>query len=537
MKTVMITGLALLLGVAAIAKTKPNIIVYYADDISAREFPVYGSTVWTDPERNNTSDPKYRANTPVMDRLAEEGCWITSAWAACVCNPSRAMMMSGRYAYQTKWWNNSDKGYGYDENGNLGTWPVYMSSPLLIGHVAQKAGYGTYWAGKTQMAGSWERHGFNEGCFTPGNLSDKDNPYADFKVVPATVDGRKTVVNSDTGKEVDTYAQHSWYWYPHVRLMNDPSAPGEHAWWPNNPESQKNFGLHTYGPDVELDFVFNFMDRKHEEGKPFFIYHTTHLGHAGFDWFSPVEKGQCWPATPIVEWDGKKYTRKDPYVTGDNGEYDTHGTVTENGMHSHINYIDYQMWLYVEKLKQMGIEDNTIIIITADNGSAGYGKNSGDQQKGCHVPMIIYAPGMTKHGEQDVLVSIADIMPTIADLVGFEIPEDYKVDGESLVPFLFGEAKEHRDWLFTFRGPELLVRNQRLLKDGRDKWWNITNQPADLTSFIQIEDWNQMLEIYRAGREELLEVLPEYDLYFDEYNQPGVTQEPKKRPRYARKSK
>ena len=75
---------------------KPNIVILYADDISARELPVYGSTVWSDPYRQNSSDPACRAKTPVLDRLAEEGCWIKTAWAATVCNPSRAMMMTGR---------------------------------------------------------------------------------------------------------------------------------------------------------------------------------------------------------------------------------------------------------------------------------------------------------------------------------------------------------------------------------------------------------------------------------------------------------
>jgi arylsulfatase A-like enzyme len=76
--------------------------------------------------------------------------------------------------------------------------------------------------------------------------------------------------------------------------------------------------------------------------------------------------------------------------------------VTEPGIQSHINYLDYQMWLYRNKLKEMGIEDNTVVIFCADNGTSGYGKNSHDRQKGVHVPMMIFAPGMTKHGEQDV---------------------------------------------------------------------------------------------------------------------------------------
>ncbi len=224
-------------------------------------------------------------------------------------------------------------------------------------------------------------------------------------------------------------------------------------------------------------------------------------------------------------------------MTGEKGVYNTYGTITENGMHSQISYIDYQIWLYQNKFKELGIADNTVFIFAADNGSAGYGKNSGVQQRGCHVPLVIYAPGMTKHGEQDILVSIADIMPTVAELVGFEFPADYKVDGKSLVPYLFGDKKEHRDWIYTYRGPEQLIRGKNMLKDGSDKWWDVSNDPADLTSFIEVKKGSELSEIKRAEMNMLKKQLPQYDLYFDEYNEPGVTKQPAKRPRYSRKQK
>ncbi len=306
-KTIAILTLAVISNTGLGETAKPNIIVYYADDISARELPVYGSSVWSDPFRQNTSDSACRARTPVLDRLAEKGCWIKTAWAACVCNPSRAMMMTGRYAHIHKWWNNKDKGAGYDENGKLSTtWPVYQSSPIFC----------------------------------------------------------------------------------------------------------------------------------------------------------------------------------------------------------------------------------------ADNGTSGYGKNSGDQQKGCHIPMIIYAPGMTKQGRQDVLVSVADMMPTIADLVGFKLPPEYEVNGESLVPFLYTDQKEHRQWIYCHRGPEQLIRTRNVLKDGRDKWWDVIEDPADLTGYTQIKNWTNVSQVQRRDRDMLLKVLPQYDLYFDEYNQPCVPDQPNARkPKYFRKKK
>ncbi|MEM9339703.1 MAG: sulfatase-like hydrolase/transferase [Bacteroidota bacterium] len=519
---------------------KPNIVILFADDISARELPIYGSTVWTAPSSETTSDVNYRAKTPALDDLAQRGCWVTNPWAATVCNPSRAMMMTGRYAYQTKWWNNKDKGFGPDENGQIGTWPVYMSSPLLMGKIAQESGYATFWAGKTQMAGSWEKHGFDEGCLTPGGLKDKDNPYTDFKHIYKKVDGKRVMLNADTQQPCDTYLQHGWYWYPHVKLMNHPSAPNEIVWWPNTPESKKSFGAATYGPDVELDFVFDFMERKHDEGQPFLIYHTSHLGHDAFNWLDPEYKKwkkSKWPNTPIVTWDGKQYKRITPKITGDNGQYETHGTVTDPGIHHHINYLDYQVWLYQQKFEELNIEDNTIFIFSADNGTSGYGKNKGIQQRGSHVPLIIYAPGLTKQGEQDILVSLADIVPTLAEVMGFQFPDDYKLDGISLAPYLFGEAQTHRQWLYTYRGPEQLVRSAKLLKDGTDKWWDVTNNPDDLTSYQPIKIWETTSDAYKQEKEDLLSVLPKYDLYYDAYNAPGISKQPKKRPWYSRKSK
>ena len=51
------------------AQDKPNIVVLFADDISAREFPIYGSSVWSKPEGGNTSEPEFRADTPVMEQM------------------------------------------------------------------------------------------------------------------------------------------------------------------------------------------------------------------------------------------------------------------------------------------------------------------------------------------------------------------------------------------------------------------------------------------------------------------------------------
>ncbi len=511
-------------------KNKPNVILIFADDISARELPIYGSTVWSDKKGNNTNDPALLAKTPTLDRIANKGLWVTDAWAATVCSPSRAMMMTGRYASIHKWWHNEDYGRVPDGTKKGRIINIYESSPLQIGHVAQQAGYATMWAGKTQMKHcDHQRFGFDEGAFTPGSYRFPKNPHTDFKLVRKWVDGKRILINLDTGKTVKGYAQDGWYWKPCVALMNHPDASEEVMnqpdplrgieWWPNNEEAKKNYGLNTYGPDVVLDFIFDFIDRKHTEGKPFFIYHTSHLGHDAFDWFHP-ESGNKWPGTPIINWDGKKYTRTDPHITGDNGVYNTHGTVSEPGMHSHVKYLDYHVWRYLKKLKSMGIENDTILIFTADNGTSGYGKASHDRQKGTHVPFIVYAPGekFTKSGKQQALVNMSDILPTLVEIMGTTLPTDYEIHGESLWPFLTTSKAGHRDWIYAYKSDKQMIRGHKVLRDGYGKWWDVENTPADLISFKQIKDWGQVSEAHRDERDKLNSILPRFDNYHTEHD-------------------
>lgn len=302
-----ITGFCVLLHFGLFGQQDmPNIVVLYADDISARELPVYGSTLWTLPKGGvlkggDTRDVQYRASTPVLDSLAQAGCYIETAWAATICGPSRAMMMTGRYAHRHKWYHNKDKGQNPERSG---TWLLYDSSPHTIGHIAGAGGYATLWAGKTQMNDVRE-FGFDEGCFTPGEGSYNTAIHTtDFRLESRKVNGKKKVFNADTDEEVDNYVQSGWYWKPHVQYMNHPSAAGNMEWWPNNAAAEDTVGLNTYGPDVELDYIFDFMERKQAEQKPFFIYHTNHLGHDAMDFLHPDEHNK-WPGTPKISWDGK----------------------------------------------------------------------------------------------------------------------------------------------------------------------------------------------------------------------------------------
>lgn len=83
-----------------------------------------------------------------------------------------------------------------------------------------------------------------------------------------------------------------------------------------------------------------------------------------------------------------------------------------------------------------------------------------------------------------------------------------------------------------------MARGEYVLKDRRDKWWDVFTDPVDLTSYPEIEDWTTVLEIHRKERTMLQEILPKFDLYFDEYNAPGIPERPsQKKPKYFRKKR
>jgi arylsulfatase A-like enzyme len=533
---------SLLSSVGVEAADKPNIIVIFADDISAREFPAYDSTEWSAPRhqfRKEKSNPDFRAETPMLDRLAAEGAVIQTAWANAVCSPSRATLMTGRYAHLHKWWQNTDIGTYLNENGKEAPWPLYKSSPNTIGHVAQQGGYATFWAGKTQMGRSSQlsEFGFDAVMSSPGDDLGRagHHPYTDFrlervpgKMVPADKRKRGNYIqhvyrNLDSGVEGPAiWAELSFFWQPSIVTWNWPLGSGSFDWWPQTAEDKVDYGLTTYGPDVEMALILSFMEQAHAKNQPFFIYHTPHLGHAAYNWLGQEPANLWYPGTPKIEWDGHQYIRTDPVITGDAGVYDTHGTVTDPGIHHHINYLDYQVWQYMEKLEALGEKENTIFIFTADNGTLAYGKMQRDRQRGPRVPFYIYAPGMTKHGMQDILVDITDILPTIAEAAGVKLPTNYAINGKSLLPYLTADAQTHRDWIYSFLFEKQMIRGHKVLMDLNGDWWDVSNEPADLDSYPKITDWEAVSEAHRKERHRLQIVLPKFDKHATEHDAPRM---------------
>jgi arylsulfatase A-like enzyme len=127
---------------------------------------------------------------------------------------------------------------------------------------------------------------------------------------------------------------------------------------------------------------------------------------------------------------------------------------------------------------------------------------------------------MTKHGEQDVLVNMSDMLPTIAELAGARLPVDYEINGESLVPFLSTPKPAHRQWIYGYSGPEQIIRGTNVMRDGKGKWWDVQRYPEDLIGFPQITNWSKVSEAHRTERAKLEQIMPKFDLHAMQHDAP-----------------
>ncbi len=190
-----------------------------------------------------------------------------------------------------------------------------------------------------------------------------------------------------------------------------------------------------YGPDIFTEFLLDFAQRHKDE--PFFLYYPMALTHAPYY------------STPTTN----------PNET----EKFTH---SPDKFKENVEYVDKLIGRIVAALEELDVREDTILFFTGDNGTGGQGKGQ-PTELGARVPMIVNCPGRVKPlGLSDELVDLSDIMPTLAELAGAELPQDRPLDGRSYAFLLEGEPGRARDWIFSYLGDRRILRTKRwLLED------------------------------------------------------------------------
>lgn len=134
-----------------------------------------------------------------------------------------------------------------------------------------------------------------------------------------------------------------------------------------------------------------------------------------------------------------------------------------------IRYVDDHLGLLFNKLKELKIFDNTLIIVTADHGEAfgehGFMYHKSDlYEEVIHVPLIIKYPSSTPQGRREKRVSLVDILPTVLTYLGYSQPSD--IDGKVLEEVHPVIAEDYASWWI----PVKVQRNLRAIFEGRYKF-------------------------------------------------------------------
>lgn len=410
---------------AAGAQEKPNIIYIMCDDLGYGDLGCYGQQLIA---------------TPHLDRMAAEGMRFTDAYAGSpVSAPSRATFMTGQHTGHThvrgnkEYWPNSGTVY-YGQHADykvVGQEP-YSADHKIIPEIMKDNGYTTGMFGK--WAGGYEgshstpdKRGIDEyygyicqfqaHLYYPNFLNEYSRSAGDTEVRRVTLDE-----NIPHPMHGDGYKKRTQY-------ASDLIHQKALAWLDKQTPDQPFLGIFTYTlPHAELAQPEDSILLAYK-GK--FCQEKTYGGDAGSR-YNPTQQGHAEFAAMVTR-------------------------------------LDAQVGEVLAKLKEKGLDENTIVIFTSDNGPHEEGGADPDffnrdgllqgtkrstHEGGIRVPFIVRWPGKVKAGTtNDHQLAFYDLMPTFCELAGIEnyeekyanpkLENDY-FDGISFVPALTGEGEQEK---------------------------------------------------------------------------------------------
>ena len=367
--------------------------------------------------------------TPNIDRLAAEGMTFAQHYSgSTVCSPSRSVLLTGQHTGHTPI-------RGNKRDGDKGNWPL-AAEALTVAEILQQNGY------VTGAFGKW-------GLGYPGSQGDPNNQGFDVFF----------------GYNDQTLAHN---YYPAFLNSNQDTV------W-----LEDNFGTGegTYAPIPIHEQALNFIEENKE--KPFFMYYPSVIPHA--ELFAPEEYMEKYRGKflPEKEFEGADEGHPRYKIGGYGSQPESHAAFA-----AMINLLDDQVGEILDKLKELGIDENTIVIFSSDNGPHLEGGADPDYfdsngplkgykrdlyEGGIRMPMLVRWPGKIEAGTKTEHISAFwDFLPTAAEIAGAEIPEN--IDGISYLPTLLGNNNQNEHdylyWEFHERNGRLAVRqgNWKLIR-------------------------------------------------------------------------
>ena len=401
--------------------------------------------------------------TPHLSRMAEEGMLFTQHYAGCTVSAP------SRGSVMTGLHTGHSQIRGNRELSPEGQQPMEAGT-YTVGSLMKSAGY------STGIFGKW-------GLGAPGSAS-----------TPSQM-GFDEFYGYLCQRQAHTY-------YPEHLWKNDSKVVFEENF---------NEGRETYSQDLIHQEALSFI--RANKDKPFFAMLTYTLPHAELN----LPHDSIYDLY-VDQFDEKPFDVPNSYYKSEQPKASFAAMVTR---------LDYYVGEVLAELKELGIDDNTIVLFTSDNGPhreggaqpdffKSYGPLRGVKRDlyegGIRVPFIVRYPGVVKQGvKSDHLSAFWDFMPTLADLANVELPADKETDGISYYPLLTNSGKQevhdHLYWEFHEMGGRIAVRKG----DWKAVALNVfTTEKVSVELFNLSDDLGETTDVaadYPEKVEELIEIM------------------------------
>lgn len=266
-----------------------------------------------------------------------------------------------------------------------------------------------------------------------------------------------------------------------------------------------NRTLDDYGPDIYSDYLLDFIEKNKD--RPFLAYYPMALVHNPYQ---PTPEQDIWATDSL--------TRLEHNV---------------KNFPSMVHYVDKIFGKIFNRLKELGLEENTIIVFAGDNGTyravltpmkdGTYvrGGKSSTLETGTAVPFIVYWGKYKDCYKQHItreLIDFTDVFPTFAEAMNVNIPEEWDIDGQSLLPILRGDTlRHHKDHVLINYRPMNGTNDKRAyryVKDHRYKlyhtgeFYDFVSDPFEHTPLTQLTQEQQRV---KENFEKYLAELPDFN--------------------------
>jgi len=437
---------------------KPNIIYFLVDDMG------YGDV--------SCLNSNGKIDTPNIDRFAKQGMTFTDAHStSSVCSPSRYGILTGRYNWRTKLQEGIVEPYGQS---------LISNDCFTVAKLLKKNNYKTACIGKWHLGMGWDFeitenflpiHDYDSTVTTKNPLPTQEQKQIWKEAFSKPVNGGPIKAGFDYYFGVDIPN-----WPPYCFIRNDRTLGIPEQWLDekllgNNQASLQGPSMESWNFEQLLPEFFSEADRyiaeRSEKEEPFFLY-------------LPMTS----PHTPLAvnkEWIGS--------------------SGLQNLYADFVKETDDIFGQILQSLDRNKIADNTVVVFASDNGCASYiGVEQLEQQGhfpsahfrgykadiwdgGHRIPLIVRWPEVIKEGSKsDSLVSLADFMSTVANIMDEKLDEKQAPDSFSMLPIFKDPSKEIRSYLIqhSFYGKfAIRDKNMKLVLAAGSGGWTMPDKNAE----------------------------------------------------------